>query len=394
MNHYHINIFHSEKYNGYIAHIPDLPQCLALGGTAAEALSEVEKARDILLQKAAKLGDTLPAPQYQPEIYVGKDLTIPEAPQPPPMDQASYDEVLEYIAKRVAKHEFILFLGSAIHVPPDGLSSYHYPAEKAPPIGANLSKRLAEKSEYPGQDWWNLQRVTQHFESTKGRFRLVEEIEAAVHTGREPSPMLKLLADLEFPLVITTNYDQLYERALEETGLPKDGFDTSIYSKTTVDEQMKRIVTVDCANKPDPKRPFILKIHGDVSKSQSIVITDEDYIQFVLRMSDPQPYHPFGQNVLANLMRWPTLFIGYSLVDYNLRLLFQTLRWKKDASQIPPTYSVDKKPDQLILDVWEKQRRYVHFLVLNLWDFIPRLHALVKGSQPPPPPPPENGGPQ
>jgi hypothetical protein len=104
-------------------------------------------------------------------------------------------------------------------------------------------------------------------------------------------------------------------------------------------------------------------------------------------MSDPPPFHPIGENVLARLTNSSILFIGYSLMDYNLRLLFKTLRWKQDLSHIPPSYSVDKKPDQLILDVWEKQRRYVYFIVLNLWDFIPKLHALVTGKPLPPPPP-------
>jgi predicted RNase H-like HicB family nuclease len=390
MKDYHINIFHNDQYNGYIADIPDLPECRALAATPAEALSKVEKLKDQWLQYAAEFGNTVPEPKYQPEIYVGKELILPTAVTPPPATKASYNDELKYIAEQIARHECILFLGSAIHVPSEGETEYNYPAEKAPPIGINLSKILADKSQYPAPDWWNLQRVAQHFESTRSRFRLVREIEAAVHTGREPSPMLSMLADLEFPLVITTNYDQLYERALNqrscEQGLPKDSFKTSIYSASSRNEEMERIVTVDCDEKPNPKEPFILKIHGEVSKPESIVITDEDYIQFVLRMSDPQPLHPIGKNVLTHLTKSSILFIGYSLTDYNLRLLFKTLRWKQDLSRIPPSYSVDKKPDQLILDVWEKQRRYVYFIVLNLWDFIPKLHALVTGKAPPPPP--------
>jgi hypothetical protein len=77
-------------------------------------------------------------------------------------------------------------------------------------------------------------------------------------------------------------------------------------------------------------------------------------------------------------MQWPTLFIGYSLLDYNLRLLLKTLRWKLDASQIPVNYSVDKKPDDVIRDVWETRLQYVSFIIQNLWDFVPKVHALVK----------------
>jgi hypothetical protein len=55
-------------------------------------------------------------------------------------------------------------------------------------------------------------------------------------------------------------------------------------------------------------------------------VTDEDYIQFVLRMTDKDPYDPVPMSLKHFLKRWTTLFIGYSLLDYNLRLLFKTLR--------------------------------------------------------------------
>jgi hypothetical protein len=35
--------------------------------------------------------------------------------------------------------------------------------------------------------------------------------------------------------------------------------------------------------------PIVCKIHGDIAGRETIVITDEDYIQFVLRMSNKAP---------------------------------------------------------------------------------------------------------
>lgn len=383
MKDYHINIFYSESDQAYLADIPDLSACSAVGQTPAEALAKVEEAKRQWLDAASADERPIPEPVYRPEIYKAPKVVAPVQPRAPTMvsaDQPSYEEHLTYIKEKIAQHECILFLGSAIHVPPPPeLTAYNYPKEMAPPIGSALSRHLADESDYPAQDWWNLQRVAQHFESkTKSRFRLVEEIKEAVHVGRQPSPILRMLANLEFPIVITTNYDHLYERALDRKAAdekaasqPVTKYQVSIYSPN-INNKAK---TVDCLRIPDPKQPYILKIHGDVDKPESIVLTDEDYIQFVLRMSDKHPFHPFGNNVLAHLMKWPTLFIGYSLMDYNLRLLFKTLRWKMDAAQIPPTYSVDKQPDDLIRDVWENQRRYVSFIILNLWDCIPKIHA-------------------
>ena len=39
---YHINIFYSDEDGGYVADIPDLEACSAIGASPAEALREVE----------------------------------------------------------------------------------------------------------------------------------------------------------------------------------------------------------------------------------------------------------------------------------------------------------------------------------------------------------------
>lgn len=207
---------------------------------------------------------------------------------------------------------------------------------------------------------------------------LVDEIRAAVQTGRKPSPILRGLAALKFPLVITTNYDQLYEQALDSVAPTKASYDKTVYSKHE-ESSAKKQKTKDCAEKLSQDRPYLLKIHGDVNQPESIVVTDEDYIQFVLRMGDKHPYHPVGKNVLTHLVKQPTLFIGYRLSDYNLRLLFKTLRWKLDPGKIPPTYSVDLQPDVLIRDLWQNQRRQIRFIERNLWQFVPDLFKAVTG---------------
>jgi predicted RNase H-like HicB family nuclease len=390
MKDHHINIFYSDEHDAYVADIPDLAiagvpeleRCFALGQTPNEALARVEEKKRQWLEIALGADRGIPEPHYHPEIY--DFVGAPGAAKPleattVDADHASYEKHLAYIRAKIAQHQCVLFLGSAIHAPsPAELPQFNYPREKAPPIGSQLSQLLARESGYPAPDWWNLQRVAQHYEKTYQRYGLVDAIKNQVTEGREPSPILRMLADMEFPIVITTNYDHLYEQALDRkaeaekaAGKTVTKYKVSVFSPNL----SEKLPTIDCDAIPDPKQPYILKIHGDIDKRESIVLTDEDYIQFLLRMSDQEPYYPFGDNVLGHLMKWSTLFVGYSLMDYNLRLLFKTLRWKLDASQIPPTFSVDKKPDVLIRDVWESQRRYVSFIVLNLWDCIPKLHA-------------------
>jgi hypothetical protein len=315
-------------------------------------------------------------------------------------EEAQKAAILQFIAHKVEAHQCILFLGSAIHAPAPAGSKYTYSKDKCPPIGSQLAEELAQASGFVDDSKDDLQRVSQHYEFTLKRNSLVMEIINRVSKGKEPSPVLYALAALRFPLVVTTNYDNLYERAIDAVNkeraiaaaraagqavdeqaieaATREQYDLCIYSRD------KRVPTNDCARKLDPERPYILKIHGDISVSSSIVITDEDYIHFVMRMSDTDPHHPIGPNVATHLIENNILFIGYRLTDYNLRLLFKTLRWKKDVSEVPTSFAIDLKPDYLIKGVWEGDEKYAFkFVVENLWNFVPALYHRVKNEEMP-----------
>jgi predicted RNase H-like HicB family nuclease len=66
---YHINIFFSDEDDGYIADIPDLEACSAFGGSAEEALAEVERAKSAWIAAARAAGKPIPEPRYRPVIY-------------------------------------------------------------------------------------------------------------------------------------------------------------------------------------------------------------------------------------------------------------------------------------------------------------------------------------
>ena len=283
------------------------------------------------------------------------------------------DVAMAYIANSVKNGECVLFLGAGAHCAPPEESGYVYEDEQRPPLGSTLSQRLAEvcgfAEKFPGESPSHLQRVSLCYEMQIGRKQLVEEIEAAVHTDKVPSPILCGLAELGFPVVITTNFDRLFERALAQAN--RDPW-TSIYSPRA------REITADYPSLlPTKDKPLVLKIHGDISEPASIVITDEDYIDFVLRMQDKELFNPVPTTVRLCLSKWTTLFVGYSLFDYNLRLLFKAVLWGLDKATRPVMYSVDIHPDPLILAVLQDQQRYVTFLAEDVWTFVPDLYRRV-----------------
>lgn len=283
-------------------------------------------------------------------------------------------DALELVAEAVRQGRCILFLGAGVHAPPPEGSSFEYPDERRPPIGSALSQRLASscnlERRFPREDPSNLQRVALFYEIARSRHQLVDAVTDAVQTGKCPSPMLRALAELPFPLVITTNYDRLFDSALVEAGKQPR---VAVYTP-------KLEATTDYRD-PTAESPVVFKIHGDIARPETIVITDEDYIQFVLRMSNKDPYDPVPLTLKYYLTGWTTLFVGYSLLDYNLRLLFKTLRWKIDSASVPDMYSVDFHPDPLIFDVWDNQRRYVKFIAQDVWAFVPMLYQLVLGKE-------------
>jgi predicted RNase H-like HicB family nuclease len=69
MKDYHINIFYSEEDEAYIADIPDLKYCSAIGETPQQALNEVILAKTAWLEAAQAENKTIPKPRYRPVIY-------------------------------------------------------------------------------------------------------------------------------------------------------------------------------------------------------------------------------------------------------------------------------------------------------------------------------------
>jgi predicted RNase H-like HicB family nuclease len=69
MSDYHINVFYSDDDGSYVADIPDLEACSALGSSPEDALAEVERAKEAWLAAARDAGRPIPEPRYRPAIY-------------------------------------------------------------------------------------------------------------------------------------------------------------------------------------------------------------------------------------------------------------------------------------------------------------------------------------
>ena len=282
-------------------------------------------------------------------------------------------QVPDDIVESVRNRQCILFLGAMASAKSPMGSPIRY--DSAPPSGAELSMRLASRFRYPDEDVRNLQRVALYAQYGKdgSKEALVRAIKEEITAPDiEVSPALRMLAELPFPIIITTNYDGLFDIALSRAntlgGRPKRPL-IQTYDPTRTDP------TETAPLDPVEEQPVLLKLHGDIDRPETVVVTEEDYIEFVQKMSISTPdFHPIHPNIRARMRTWPVLFIGYSLKDYNLRLLFRTLRWNVDPANYRLMFSVDPSPDNLIVEVWQRAKPMVSFITEDLWDFVPALH--------------------
>ena len=66
---YHINLFWSQRDESWVADVPDLKSCAALGDTPEEAIAEARLAIDGWLETARANGLAIPEARYRPAIY-------------------------------------------------------------------------------------------------------------------------------------------------------------------------------------------------------------------------------------------------------------------------------------------------------------------------------------
>jgi predicted RNase H-like HicB family nuclease len=65
VSHYAIVVFWSDDDSAWVADVPDLKSCSALGATPEEAVSEVSVAMEAWLEAARQAGLEIPAPRYR-----------------------------------------------------------------------------------------------------------------------------------------------------------------------------------------------------------------------------------------------------------------------------------------------------------------------------------------
>jgi hypothetical protein len=212
------------------------------------------------------------------------------------------------------------------------------------PLGGEFSARLAKEFGYPLTDVWNLPRVAQYVATSyrdsqfaKGQVAdLILECEHEAPDFSDPAQGHRVLAELRLPMYLTTNYDRFMTRALEAL-VPEV---TTLVCRWNYET---RLGEPQLTTTPTPERPLVFHLHGVASNLASMLLTEDDYVDFLME----------AQADLAQVVPCPIqealgttslLFVGYSLNDWNFRVLMRSVMRKINKSSKRMNVSVQLPP--------------------------------------------------
>jgi hypothetical protein len=298
------------------------------------------------------------------------------------------DTHYKMVVKAITDGRVVPFFGAGVNLCGRPAEMAWQPGQYLP-SGGELAAYLAKEFGYPPDETQDLVRVSEYVSVMIGSGPLYEELHTLLDADYRPTPLHRFFAGLPgflrqqgsshpYPLIVTTNYDDLMERAFREKGeafdlvyyvaeggergkflhLPPDGEARLIERPNEYDD-----LTLD-------QRSVVLKIHGAVDRASgerdSFVITEDHYIDYLTR-TDISSLVPVM--LAAKMRRSHFLFLGYSLRDWNLRVILhriwgeQKLSWK--------SWSIQLNPRPIDREFWHK--RDVDILDVRLEDYIAAL---------------------
>ncbi len=291
------------------------------------------------------------------------------------------DSVYKFIAARLLKGRVVPVLGAGVNLT-DRLPTSTWERGKYLPNGHELASALA--ANFPIGPNRDLAQVAQHITALAGQAPLYDELHDVFVADYPTTTLHRFLARLsrrvreandECMLIVTTNYDNVLEKAFEAEGEP---FERVIYVADGKDRGRFRhfrsdgeVATIAKPNKYSGLKlkntPVIAKIHGAVHESrrlESYVITEDHYIDYVSR-ADVGGLFPVS--LAAKLQGSHFLFLGYSLRDWNLRVMLYRL-WGEQQGVTYNSWAIQPDPELLDRFAWEE--RGVEILQVGCEEFV------------------------
>jgi len=210
----------------------------------------------------------------------------------------NHSSELEDLANAIRLRHAILFVGAGVSMS-IGLPSWH-----------KLVQHMVEELELPADMIANgevsYQTLAEFYRLQAGSIGPLRSwMDRQWHVSREmveQSRLHRLIVELDFPIIYTTNYDRNLEIAFD------------IHDRT-----YDRIANARDIAAAKGSATQIVKFHGDFDDDASLVLAETDYFN---RLSFDSP---LDVKFKADALGRTILFVGYSMSDVNIRLLLHRL---------------------------------------------------------------------
>jgi hypothetical protein len=217
------------------------------------------------------------------------------------------------------------------------------------PLGSEVARNWATKYGYPLEDCDDLVRVAQFLAVDRYPMFPKDEIvklfrSLALPDFNKPDEPHGVLADLPFSVYMTTNYDDIMMLALKNRNRdPKREL-------CHWNQDLKYEPSIfDTGFKPSVANPVVFHLHGHHQLTESLVLTEDDYLDFLLNNSKDVYILPHW--IQRALSRTSLLFIGYRLVDWSFRVLFRGFVTSRERSLGRMSITVQLPFPQLVDEV-------------------------------------------
>lgn len=218
------------------------------------------------------------------------------------------------------------------------------------PLGGQIARDWATAEEFPLLDCEDLSRVSQ-FIAVKYNDPMEPKERILRLLGSCPQPdfhaqdgrldCLRALAELPLPIYLTTNYDDLMLQALQHAGKhPR----RDICRWNDLLKSVPRVIGPGSQYQPDSLNPLVFHLHGSDEVVKSVVLTEDDYLDFLVNISRNQKLLP--ARIQEALTDASLLFIGYRLRDINFRVIHRGLVQSLDGSLRRLSVTVQMTPPE------------------------------------------------
>jgi hypothetical protein len=233
------------------------------------------------------------------------------------------------IVSKIKLHRCVPFLGAGASLGNDD--------EVGLPTASQLAKILAAQCGFPGKDVTDFFRVTQYYRMVFDEDLLREAVTAALRVKKlRPTAVHRALAELPLEYVLTTNFDDLMERAFREEA----------QKNARAFSYERRGNKLDLPNATE-QEPIVYKLHGSIDKSESMVLTEDDVVDFLACMIASDPEVP--PSITRLFKDYSILFIGYGLKDLNVRVMLRALRGRREVAPSAASFAIQRGPDDMLL---------------------------------------------